>query len=83
MDALVVLSAILTFFCVFLGVAHTLPSWPVAVGVVSGVSGFFTALYWSLCAVLGCGTAGVQLARMATGDHETEPLSRDAESRFR
>lgn len=83
MDGLVVFSAILTFFCVFLAVAHTLPSWPVALAVVGGVSGFFTALYWSLCAVLGCGTAGVQLARMAMGDRETEKLSRDAESRFR
>jgi hypothetical protein len=33
--------------------------------------------------VLGCGTAGVQLARMAMGDRKTEKLSRDAESRFR
>jgi hypothetical protein len=83
MDGLVVFSAILTFFCVFLAVAHCLPSWPVALGVVGGVSGFFTALYWSLCAVLGCGTAGVQLARMAMGHSEAEKLSRDAESRFR
>jgi hypothetical protein len=83
MDGLVVFSAILTFFCVFLAVAHTLPSWPVALGVVGGVSGFFTALYWSFCAVLGCGTAGVQLARMAMGDCEAEKLARDAESRFR
>src|ERR1700739_263276 len=83
MDGLVLFSAVLTFFCVFLAVAHTLPSWPVALAVVGGVSGFLTALYWCLCAALGCGTAGVQLARMALGDNEVEKPSRDREARFR
>lgn len=83
MDGLVVFSAVLTFFCVFLAVAHQLPSWPVALAVVGGVCGFLTALYWSLCAVLGCGTAGVQLARMAIGEKEAGRPSRDAEARFR
>lgn len=83
MDGLVLFSAVLTFFCVFLAVAHTLPSWPVALAVVGGVSGFLTALYWCLCAVLGCGTAGVELARMALGESEAGRTSRDAEARFR
>jgi hypothetical protein len=83
MDGLVLFSAVLTFFCVFLAVAHTLPSWPVALAVVGGVSGFLTGLYWCLCAALGCGTAGVQLARMALGDSEVEKPSRDREARFR
>ena len=83
MDGLVLFSAILMFFCAFLAVAHTLPSWPVALAVVGGVSGFFTAVYWSLCAVLGCGTAGVQLARLAMRDRDLEKSSRDTEPRFR
>ncbi len=83
MDGLVLFSAVLTFFCVFLAVAHTLPSWPVALAVVGGVSGFLTALYWCLCAALGCGTAGVQLARMAIRESEGEKSSRDREVRFR
>ncbi len=83
MDALVLLSAVLTFFCIFLAVAHTLPTWPVAMAVAAGVSGFFTALYWSLCSLLGCGTAGAQLARIAMPDTEAEKTSRDGESRFR
>jgi len=83
MDGLVVSSAVLTFFCVFLAVAHTLPAWPVAMAVVAGVSGFFTALYWFLCSVLGCGTAGVQLVRIAMRDTNAEKMPREGESRFR
>jgi hypothetical protein len=82
-DVLVLLSAVLMFFCIFLGVAHTLPAWPVATALAAGVSGFFTALYWYLCSWLGCGTAGVQLARMAMQDTEAEKMLREEESRFR
>ncbi len=83
MDGLVLFSAVLTFFCIFLAVAHTLPAWPVATAVAIGVSGFFTALYWSLCSLLGCGTAGVQLAKIAMRETEAGKPSRDGESRFR
>jgi hypothetical protein len=83
MDGLVLSSAVLTFFCVFLAVAHTLPAWPIAMAVVAGVSGFFTALYWFLCSVLGCGTVGVQLARIAMRDTNAEKMPRAGESRFR
>jgi hypothetical protein len=83
MDVLVLLSAVLMFFCVFLGVAHTLPAWPVAMAVAAGVSGFFAALYWYLSLWIGCGTAGVQLARIAMRDTEAEKMLREEESRFR
>jgi PilZ domain len=81
MDGLVLFSAVLIFFCVFLGVAHSMPSWPVALGLVFGVGGFFTALYWYLFAVMGRGTAGVLLTRLATGDIEAQV--REREARFR
>ncbi len=83
MDGLVLFSAVLAFFCVFLAVAQTLPTWPIAVTLAAGVGGFFTALYWCLCSWLGCGTAGMQMARMAMGEDELENSSRDDESRFR
>jgi len=83
MDGLVLFSAVLAFFCTFLAVAHTLPAWPIAVALAAAVGGFFTALYWALCSVLGCGTAGVQLARIAMREEKFDTASRDAESRFR
>jgi len=83
MDGLVLFSAVLAFFCTFLAVTQTLPAWPIAITLAAGVGGFFTALYWCLCSWLGCGTAGVRLARMAMRDHEMDNGSRDDESRFR
>jgi PilZ domain len=83
MDGLVLLSAVLMFFCMFLAVAHTLPAWPVAMALAAGVSGFFTALYWYLCSWMGSGTAGVQLARIAMRDTDAEKTLREEESRFR
>ncbi len=83
MDGLVLFSAVLAFFCTFLAVARTLPAWPIAVALAAAVGGFFTALYWALCSVLGCGTAGVQLARIAMRGENPETPSRDGESRFR
>lgn len=83
MDALVLLSAVLMFFCIFLTVAQTLPAWPVAIAVATGVFGFFSALYWSLCAWMGCRTAGVQLARIAMRDPEADKAQREGVARFR
>src|SRR6267143_1376749 len=72
MDGLVVFSAVLMFFCAFLAVAHTLPPWEVALGLVVGAFGFFSTLYRCLFAVMGRGTAGVRLARIATRDADAE-----------
>jgi hypothetical protein len=83
MDALVLLSAVLMFFCIFLGVAHTLPAWPVALAVTAGVSAFFAALYWYLSSWIRCGTAGVQLVRIAMRDTEARKMRREEEARFR
>lgn len=82
LDALVLFAAVLTFFCVFLGIARTLPPWPVALGLVFAVSGCCTALYWYLFGVMGRGTPGLLLARTAIGA-ESEGKLREGEARFR
>jgi hypothetical protein len=83
MDSLILLSATLMFWCAFLAVAETLPSWQLSVGLVAGAGGFFTALYWYLFAVIGRGTAGTRLVRVALGDADAEASLRDQEARFR
>ena len=81
MDALILFSASLMFFCAFMSVARELPAWPLTVLVGIGVCGFFTALYLCLGTWLGCGTAGVQLAKIAM--HESERQPREKRPRFR
>lgn len=85
MDGLVLFSAVLIFFCIFLSFVHALPPWPVALGLLFGVGGFFTALYWYLFGVMGRGTAGVLLAKLAMRDPEAELQAqlREKEARFR
>jgi L-asparagine transporter-like permease len=68
MDVLILLSAVLLFFCVFLAIAQTIPPWPATLALIAGVAGFFTALYWWICAWMGCETVGAQLARIALPD---------------
>jgi hypothetical protein len=82
MDGLVLFSAVLMFFCVFLAVARTLPAWPIAIVVAAGVCGFFVALYGFLGAWVGCGTAGAQLAKIAMRDSD-QRATREDEARFR
>jgi len=81
-DGLVLFSAVLMFLFVFLTITETLPAWPVTLGLAVGVFGVFTALYRYLFTVIGCGTAGVQLARMAIGEQE-QPVLVGSETRFR
>ncbi len=83
MDALIVFSAVLMFLCAFLAVAQMLPSWEIAIGLTTGATGFFAALYWYLFAVMGRGTAGVRLTRIAAGGMEGEARLREQEARFR
>jgi hypothetical protein len=83
MDGLILLSAVLTFFCTFLLVAQTLPAWKIAVGLMTASAGFFAGLYWYLFAVMGPGTAGVRLARIVAGDANVDPRLREQEARFR
>jgi hypothetical protein len=83
MDVLILLSAVLLFFCVFLAIAQTIPPWPATMALIAGVAGFFTALYWWICAWIGCETVGVQLARIALPDSGRTTLPREPQPRFR
>jgi hypothetical protein len=85
MDGLVLFSAVLIFFCMFLTIVQAMPPWPVALGLLFGVGGFFTALYWYLFGVVGRGTAGVLIAKLATRDldPEVQAALREKEARFR
>jgi Tfp pilus assembly protein PilZ len=85
MDGLVLFSAVLIFFCTFLSIVQAMPPWPVALGLLFGVGGFFTALYWYLFGVMGRGTAGVFIAKLATRDMDSalQAELREKEARFR
>ena len=82
-DVLVLLSAVLLFFCVFLAIAQTIPPWPATAALIAGVAGFFTALYWWICAWVGCETVGVQLAKIALPESARSTLPREPQPRFR
>ena len=82
MDVLILLSAVLLFFCVFLAIAQTIPPWPATVALIAGVAGFFTALYWWICAWVGCETVGAQIARIALPD-SVRPRTQESQVRFR
>jgi len=81
MDALILTSASLMFFCAFMMVTREVPAWPLTVLLGVGVCGFFTSLYVCLCAWLGCGTPGAQLAKVA--EREAESQFREKRARFR
>jgi hypothetical protein len=81
-DGLVLFSAVLMFLFVFLALTESLPAWPVTLGLAVGVFAVFAALYRYLFTVIGCGTAGVHLARMAIGEQEQPALPKSA-TRFR
>jgi hypothetical protein len=85
MDGLVLFSAVLIFFCIFLSIVHALPPWPVTLGLLFGVAAFFTAAYLCLFGIMGRGTAGVLLAKLAMRDFdaEIEGQLREKEARFR
>jgi hypothetical protein len=81
-DALVLFSSVVMFLFVFLATTETLPAWPVTLGLAVGVFAVFAALYRYLFTVIGCGTAGVRLARLAIGEQEQIALPK-SETRFR
>jgi len=83
MDGLVLLSAVLMFFCGFLVVTRSMPTWPVVLALGFGVAGAFTVVYWFLFAVIGRGTAGVRLARIVMGESSSKINLREQEARFR
>ena len=82
-DGLVLAASVLLFFVVVLAVAKALPTWPIALGVMVGVSGFFSLLYWYLFRSSPGGTAGRWLTEIALREWQTEREGRIQEERFR
>jgi hypothetical protein len=82
MDGLVLCCAVLLFLVIFLGVAHAMPSWPLAGITTAGVTFFFAVLYWGVFARFGGGTAGTRLARIGLKSSDRETSLRE-EARFR
>jgi len=81
MDALILMSASLMFFCTFMAVAREVPAWPLTVLLGLAICGFFTSLYACLGAWLGCGTLGARLAKVAA--QEAEHQFHEKRARFR
>jgi len=74
---------VLLFFVVVLAVAKALPAWPMALGLIVGVGGFFSVLYWYLFRSSTSGTAGTWLTDMALREWQTKHAGRSEEERFR
>jgi PilZ domain len=82
-DGLVLAASVLLFFVVVLAVAKALPAWPMALGLIVGVGGFFSVLYWYLFRSSTSGTAGRWLTDMALREWQNEHAGRSEEERFR
>lgn len=67
-DGMVLLCAILLFSVLALTLTETLPAWPVATLLVTGVSAVFAGLYWFLFYVWFGITPGTRLADLASRD---------------
>jgi hypothetical protein len=81
MDALILISASLMFFCTFMAVAREVPAWPLTVLLGLAICGFFTSLYVCLGAWFGCGTLGTRLAKVAA--READRQFHEKRARFR
>jgi hypothetical protein len=64
-DSLAMIAAFLLFACVFLGITHELPAWPLGLEAAFGAAIFVPAFYCGLTYLLGGATPGVRLAHLA------------------
>lgn len=76
-DALVVMASLLLFTLVFLSVTREAPPWPLA--TVAGAALMMAGMYWGFFRVVGGGSLGAKLARIAEADAE----GNGPETRFR
>jgi hypothetical protein len=81
-DGLILLCAALLFSGTSLAMTRVLPSWPLAVALVSGVTGVFVALYWFLFSFWSGVTPGQRLARIAMAG-KNESAAKDDQPQFR
>lgn len=84
MDGLIVITAVLLFWLVFMGVARSLPAWPQTVGLALGVAALFAIGYRWLFRLFAIESPGCYLATRAAAE-ETLDRIRGAETspRFR
>ena len=64
-DSLAMIAAFLLFACVFLGITHELPAWPLGLEAAFGAAIFVPAFYCGLTYLLGGATPGVRLSHLA------------------
>ena len=82
-DGLILFSAALLFSVTSLAITQVLPSWPLAVALVSGVTGVFIALYWFLFSFWSGITPGQRLAKIAGAENTRAPAVVDDRPQFR
>jgi hypothetical protein len=82
-DGLILLCAALFFSLTSLGMTRVLPSWPLAVALVSGVTGVFVALYWFLFSFWSGVTPGQRLAKLARAGKNRVSAAEDDRPQFR
>jgi hypothetical protein len=82
-DGLILLCAALLFSVTSLAMTHVLPSWPLAVALIAGVTGVFVALYWFLFSFWSGVTPGQRLARLAGAGKKRPPTVEDDRPQFR
>jgi hypothetical protein len=82
-DGLILLCAALLFSVTSLAMTHVLPSWPLAVALVAGVTGVFVALYWFLFSFWSGVTPGQRLAQFAGAEKNKASGAEDDRPQFR
>lgn len=82
-DGLILLCAALLFSVTSLAMTHVLPSWPLAVALVAGVTGVFVAVYWFLFSFWSGVTPGQRLAQFAGAEKNKASGAEDDRPQFR
>jgi hypothetical protein len=84
MDGLLVLSAVLLFWVVFLALARSLPSWPVTLGVAAGIAVACAFVYRLLFRTFALETPGCYLATRAAAEETLDKVrGMEPATRFR
>jgi hypothetical protein len=83
MDGLLILSAVLLFWVVFLALARSLPSWPITLGVATGIAIASAFVYRLLFRTFALETPGCYLATRAAAEETLERARLEPATRFR
>lgn len=76
-DAVVISTGTMIFLLVFLSVAHSLPRWPLAIGIFLAAALCVLVLYAGLIYLLGLPSAGAVLARLSESEADMQPSEDD------